>query len=722
MEKGFAHRTGWFHHPERLALLYVILLYGVIAYHFFPWPIAAFDTDLWYHLHGGRYIVEHRALPTNSSFISFITPPRPWVDYYWLFQVLVYRLHATFGYPGLIVLRDIAYLTLITVILAYGYLTYQRDAKRSPVYLVTGFALYALFLFSRYVNVRPHIFSYLLIAVFLLIYEHYPKRAMWLPLLAILWCNLHGAEYPVMLLIGGAYLFEFFINRLRHHHETTNADRAFLIPATLSMWAVFATPHGWKLLTVPFSTGNASLYISEYHQLTSEGLSTLHFTALMPSQRTLFILLLAAACIGVVVSGWRRTLRISHLLMLIGGSILLSKGHRFTYEFALLALPVLAASGPIRASNAAMTPFGLRTVALWAALVVSPFTWLQSAFGHPPRFPMSYRNLPQGVVTFLQYLQVSGPVLNDPSRGGYLQWALHPRQKIFMDMQCPLLFTEEDLYVATNMYTHKNILGNVIAAYEPSFLSVPIENNGFTTLIQEFPEYVLVFFDDAEVLYLNQRHFPALAQRYRLTVLDPFSLFRDADHAPAYQHHREAMLNEGRRVLELYPDCLLLNQIFAFTFNQEKAFDRALPFAEAIIRAYPDSRTGYGMKGDALQGLGLFTQAVDSYRESLRRSRGRLDDVNHSLGKVYRAMGRHRKAYHYFSKAIAPFSADTTVDDLYLLGSSAVLAGRSREGTLFLKFAAQRATSSDLTYTYLKEMKGLDTRLGSLESANDGPD
>ena len=235
METASNPRVAWFQHPDRFYLLYLMVLYGAIAFYFFPWPIVALDTDLWYHLNGGRYIVEHHALPTDSSFISFITPPRPWVDYYWLFQVLVYRLHSAFGYPGLIALRNITYTVLITVILSYFYFTHKREPTRSPVYLVTCFVLYMIFLFSRYLNVRPHIFSYLLIAVFLLIYEHQPKRAMWLPLLAVLWCNLHGGEYPVMLLISGAYILEFFVNRLRRNHKTTRADLAFLIPAVLSM-------------------------------------------------------------------------------------------------------------------------------------------------------------------------------------------------------------------------------------------------------------------------------------------------------------------------------------------------------------------------------------------------------------------------------------------------------------------------------------------------------
>src|SRR3989338_1457853 len=340
-----------------------------------------------------------------------------------------------------------------------------------------------LFLLSRFLLVRPHMFSYLLIPVFLLIYEYAPRRAWWLPLLAVLWVNLHGAEYPVMLLIGGAYLFEWFVNRLRGHQKTAKADLAVLIPAALSMWAALATPHGSKLLTVPFATANSSQYIVEYMPLMSQGFVTLHSVPL-PSQRTLFTILLAAAWIGAVMSGYRKKLRVSHLLLLAGGTVLLVKGFRFMYECSLLALPILATNSLIRTSSSNSSIPKLPALPFCAVLVAAPLWWLHAYLGNPPRFPVSPRGLPQGVATFLNRIPAHGLVLNHPNTGGYLQWTLDPAYKIFMDMQCPLLFTEEDLYTTTNMYRDEEVLRKAFAAYDPSFITVPIKNEQFENIIQ----------------------------------------------------------------------------------------------------------------------------------------------------------------------------------------------------------------------------------------------
>lgn len=60
--------------PLRGIQVYLILLLALSFYYLIRWPIVALDTDLWYHLNGGRYILENKSLPT-TSFFSFISPP-----------------------------------------------------------------------------------------------------------------------------------------------------------------------------------------------------------------------------------------------------------------------------------------------------------------------------------------------------------------------------------------------------------------------------------------------------------------------------------------------------------------------------------------------------------------------------------------------------------------------------------------------------------------------
>jgi hypothetical protein len=82
--------------PRKLYLLFSLFLLAAGFYYLANWPITATDTDLWYHLNGGRYFCETGSV-ARTSFFSFIEPQRAWVDYYWLFQVLAYQIFSLSG-------------------------------------------------------------------------------------------------------------------------------------------------------------------------------------------------------------------------------------------------------------------------------------------------------------------------------------------------------------------------------------------------------------------------------------------------------------------------------------------------------------------------------------------------------------------------------------------------------------------------------------------------
>ena len=63
------------------------------------------DTDLWYHIHGGRYLFEQGAF-YNPLVDSFLDPEgRDGVIYFWGFQALVYLVWSQTGEFGLVLLK-----------------------------------------------------------------------------------------------------------------------------------------------------------------------------------------------------------------------------------------------------------------------------------------------------------------------------------------------------------------------------------------------------------------------------------------------------------------------------------------------------------------------------------------------------------------------------------------------------------------------------------------
>ncbi len=686
--------------PSFLFSSYAVFLYGLIVFYVFRWPIVTGDTDLWYHLNAGRYLVEHRALPFQS-FFSFIVPPRVWVDYYWLFQLLVFVVYSASGYLGLLWLRHALYVATISVILWVLLATRRRLYPNvSRLYLAIVWVLYVLLLLPRSQLVRPHLFTYLFIVVFIALCERRSRSMIYLPLLAVLWCNLHGGAFPVMMLIVLAYLLEYFLDRLLSPSSSRIPAISFLVPAALSLWAVLATPHGVKLLTVPFTTTAwASRYISEFHPLTLDDLTGVHMASGIPAPSTVFNVVFVLAWVGLIISGFKKQLRISHLVLLIGGTALLLKGVRFTYECALLALPVIAATAPMHSPTTARRTLKPHAIASGVLLLLVPFLSFRALFSIHPRFPFSRRSLPHGVTLFLQQAHAGGSLLNHPNTGGYLQWMLYPRYRILMDMEVPFLFTDEDMFMATHIFTDKEVLARALTTAQPSFITVPIKIGPFRDLIQSFPEYVPVFFDDAEVLYVSKEQFPSIAEPYQLKALDPFQIYPSGIAALLERSDRVAFMREIHRILTIDPSGLIANHIASVVYADDKAYDRALEHAQTIVEDFPEAVTGYGLKGDALQGLQHFDQAIVEYKRALRRATaGQRPELYSQLGLAYSSLNRYQQAYACFKKAANPFSPTATYRELMTLGKAAFFAGKPREAMLLLRLAASTVPAEEVKW------------------------
>ncbi len=673
---------------------YLILLLTLSFYYLIRWPIVALDTDLWYHLNGGRYILENKSLPT-TSFFSFISPPREWIDYYWLFQVVVYKIYVWGDYYGLVILRAMIYLGTLSILCAY--LFEKQEKNGFLLYLAFVFSLFLLFLLPRSLLMRPHSFSYLFIVAFLYILEFHPRQAVFLPFLAILWNNLHGVEYPVMLLIVFAYVLEFLIIRYRSKSQMQKKELVYILSLVFCMATVYITPHGPRLMGVPLiPTDFAAQYVSELKKIPLNELLTFQVLKVFSASTTTFNIVFVLAFFSAAKSILRGHLRISHLIMLAGGIILLTKATRFIYEFAILSLPFLRLC-PMHFSLPHL--HGKLRFAWSIAIVIVlslPLLWLNDFFGNKPKFPFSPSQLPQGIVAFLNRIPAGGSILNHPNKGGYLQWMINPRYKIFMDMEVPFLFADEDFFTAHHAFGNEEVLKKILWQYDPSFITVAIVSERFKGIIDKFPDYELIFFDHAEVLYLNKSHYPEIAAKYRIKEIDPFELSRKSVDATPQKTDQDSFLQEMDHLLQIDPECLLKNQIMAMVYNKRGEYKKALPYAEAVIRNFPESGMGYCVKGDAFTGMKLYDEALSLYEMALQR----LDPVGKrgvykKIGFVYAEKEQMDQAYRALKKAIRPLAEETSYKDLTDFGAIALSAGKPREAYTLLKFAEAKVPPED---------------------------
>jgi len=222
----------------------------VVAFVFFVFsPLYYGDADIFYHLSGGEYIAREQEIP-NTSYFSFLSPERHWNDYYWLFQLILYGIYAISTFKGLCAARALVFVSTVAIIFLFLF-SGERQRKRLLWFSVLFTICFFLLIF-RDLLLRPHCISYLFIPLFLYILEYRTDRVWCLPILGTLWVNIHGVEYPVMILILLAYLAEVFYTRIRQGNVREKEVRNRLVFLTLTMATVFVSPHGGELVTVPF--------------------------------------------------------------------------------------------------------------------------------------------------------------------------------------------------------------------------------------------------------------------------------------------------------------------------------------------------------------------------------------------------------------------------------------------------------------------------------------
>ena len=159
---------------------------------------AVVDTDLYWHLAAGRYIVETRSVPTADPFSSTMLG-RPWVDIYWLAQAGWYLLYQAFGPAGLSL--------LVTVLTMVSLLVCVEATQRSGVCARLDSHFWLLSCLVPVWTARPHLMTYLLTAVTAYLVYLYKWRQidrLWvIPLVFVLWVNMHGGLHLRLHALGG---------------------------------------------------------------------------------------------------------------------------------------------------------------------------------------------------------------------------------------------------------------------------------------------------------------------------------------------------------------------------------------------------------------------------------------------------------------------------------------------------------------------------------------
>jgi hypothetical protein len=204
------------------------------------------DPDLWGHLRFGQDIVAAGTIPRVDTY-SF-TSDIPWVNHEWLAEVLMYLAWSAGGSLGLVGFKLVFVLGTIGLLV----LALEKSGLPLPARDVC-IALVAIALAPLVKTVRPQLFSLLLFTTLLATLRSVDRGRRGaiaaVPVIMLLWCNLHGGWLVGMAVVGLWLVFELFDPRVPR-----GVRGGFLLAGGLAAGATLVNPYGVGLWVFLWNT------------------------------------------------------------------------------------------------------------------------------------------------------------------------------------------------------------------------------------------------------------------------------------------------------------------------------------------------------------------------------------------------------------------------------------------------------------------------------------
>jgi hypothetical protein len=388
---------------------------GIYALVLIGGQVLLSDSDTYWQVAVGRWILDHHALP-HVDIYSFTKAGEPWTSSSWLAQVLFAASYNLAGWTGPVVLAA-------GCIAATFALLVHILSRRIPATYAVAVAMVVLALSMGHFLARPHVVVLPIMLAWanglLSASERGEAPSPWLlPLIAV-WANLHGGFVFGLVLVGAFALDALW-----------NADRAQRKSVVLR-WAAFgigalvaccATPYGWGSILA----ARKILDLGELLHLIYEW-KPADFSKFGAFEMSILTLIAGALYGGVKLTPPR--------IALVLGLLHMALSHVRNVEIFALLLPIVVLA-PVASQFALRPAWRARTGAPMPVMAVilvllGGCTWLLAA---NTAFAPPENQSPAAAVDALK-AQNARRVLNDLPFGGYLIWRQIP---VFVDGRAEL--------------------------------------------------------------------------------------------------------------------------------------------------------------------------------------------------------------------------------------------------------------------------------------------
>ncbi len=392
---------------RRIALVIFLGLVFASFIVFFIHNTIALDPDFGWHLKLGELTLKH-GFQYKDTF-SYTMLSFPAIDHEWLADVVIYFLYKI--HPLL--------LSFFFAAFPIGAIAFSLK-KQFKVYYASFFLLAASILLS-FSGLRIQVISWFLAAVLLTVLLNEKLWKKWkitIPVLILIWANLHGSFAVAIYLLSIFIVLRIIQKRV---------DRYDFLVLGGSILATFINPYGARLWGEVLS----SITDSALRWEIIEWLPGVFFFDLS------FFILLALSF--VLIFRYRKKLKLQALVIYLALLLLVISSVRHLPYFIVATLIIVPPffeffREEVKKNEAMLARFS-KAVLIFVLYALAVFLSKTYSIGlHSDLSEKKY--YPKSAVSFLKKQNINGEIFSVYNWGGYLLWKL-PEKRVFIDGRMP---------------------------------------------------------------------------------------------------------------------------------------------------------------------------------------------------------------------------------------------------------------------------------------------
>ena len=565
----------------------LLALFAVFLVLFTTFKISG-DDDVFWHLATGRYIIETGSVPSGDVF-GFTTEGQEWMPFEWGWDIITYGLFQIGGYDAISIFRTIIFLLIFGI----TYFILQRFKVSFNISLLV-MGLMAFGIIDR-LTPRPHIMSFLFFILLLLIitdykyFRHNHKVLYFIPLIFLLWANIHMGIIAGMFLLG-IFIISEIINynkslKSKYYKVSTKPELMRLLLIVLASFLVmFINPNSFQTYLYAYDHTQMKMletineWRSPFDEMFSGGFVTIIYKIFLFSG--LLILYYAFKKKDWFIG-----------LLVIGFAFYSVRAVRFTVDYIIIMAIFLALSldyiisllrsksfreqilkGPVL-----KVLFGVFLIYCVLRLPGNELYLENLKYYRISGFGINKDFIPVDLFNFMKEHDIpakGGNVFNHFGTGGYLVWNF-PGEKNFIDSRN---LNDEIYYLYNAVVTKQPGFEQKLNEYDvdyaiylsPDLVRIPQEmQNSIVSYFVNNDEWKLVFWDDKSFLFVkNKPEYQDIIEKYNYKYLDPYSFFYEGKRMQeGISGDKVQFEKEYKRKLSEEPNGLIINNV---RMNYEK--------------------------------------------------------------------------------------------------------------------------------------------------------